>query len=84
MGKCPRKRRCADTDDSWARHQRYTLPVAANQRRTPPSSVYRKTRPSLLGLFGVVMYELMHIVTLFFISCSEPTSMREHEGDDVN
>jgi hypothetical protein len=33
----------------------YTLPVAANRRRTPQSWVYGKTCPSLLGLFGVVM-----------------------------
>jgi hypothetical protein len=34
--------------------RRYTLLVAANQRRAPRSLVYGKTRPSLLGLFGVV------------------------------
>jgi hypothetical protein len=46
-------------------HRRYTLSVAANQRRTPPSSVYGKTRPSLLGLFSVVTRSLLakwHIV----------------------
>jgi hypothetical protein len=34
--------------------QRYTLPVAANRRWMPRSSLYGKIRPSLLGLFDVV------------------------------
>jgi hypothetical protein len=52
--------------------QRYTLPVAANRWQTPRSSVYGKTRSSLLGIFGVVSVSLL--LTWFskwrWISCS--------------
>jgi hypothetical protein len=40
--------------------RQYTLTVAVNWRRTPRSSMYGKTRMSLLGLFGVVTTFLIY------------------------
>jgi hypothetical protein len=37
-----------------------THSVAANRRRKPRSPVYGKTRPSLLGLFGVMIIYLLY------------------------
>jgi hypothetical protein len=53
----------AITKDAWLGRRLYTLPVATNQRWTAGSSLYRKTHPSLWGLFGV-------LVTRGFISNS--------------
>jgi hypothetical protein len=58
--------------------------MAANQRRTPRSSVYEKIRPSLLGLFGILLLsshqtlrELLQCITLSTYAASLPSTFHQ-------